>query len=141
MRVFSQELSPQAVDVDAEVYDPSEFGRMIDSMDSFVAEDGGQPVGFCTVRLLDETTAEILCLNVNLDHIKQGIGTCLVRHVEKWIARRYPDISKLVLDTAVPVYNQKFWETMGYTKIGGSVCKCPRGRDIGGTVGKESSLR
>ena len=126
-QVFSQELSPQAVELGANAYDSVEFGRMIGSMNSFVAVVDEQPVGFCTVRLLDESTAEILCLYVSLNYIKCGIGKNLVRHVEKWIGTQYPGIERLVLDTAVPLYNQKFWERVGYKKREESACTYPGG--------------
>jgi GNAT superfamily N-acetyltransferase len=99
-QVFSQELSLQAVDVGANAYNPIDFGRFIGGMDTFVAVDEGQPVGFCTLRVLNATTAEILYLYVGLDRIKRGIGSSLVRYVESWVARQYPEISRLVLDTA-----------------------------------------
>ena len=126
-KVFRQELSPEAVEMGASAYDSAEFGRMIGNMDSFVAVMDEQPVGFCTLRLLDASTAEILCLYVKLDLIKCGIGTGLVKHVEKWVAGQYPGISRLVLDTAVPKYNQKFWERVGYSRMKKSVCKYPAG--------------
>lgn len=123
--VFSGELSPEAVDAGVEAYDAAEFGELLGRLHSFVAVDGGEPIGFCTARVLDATTAEILYLYIKLDRLKQGIGTKLARHAESWIAQRYPGISTLVLDTAVPSYNRAFWERSGFSEVGPSVCKYP----------------
>ncbi len=125
--VFSGDLSPEAVEAGARAYDPEEFGELLGRLDSFVAVDGGEPVGFCTVRVLDGATAEILYLYIKPDRVKQGIGTKLARHAESWIAGRYPDVSRLVLDTAVPSYNQAFWERSGFSVVGPSVCRYPAG--------------
>ena len=136
-QIFSQELSPQSVDVGANAYNPVEFGHFLGGMDTFVAVVEGQPVGFCTLRVLDATTAEILYLYIKLDRLKRGIGSGLVRYVENWMALHYPDISRLVLDTAVPLYNQKFWERIGYSKMKESVCRYPRGDVAAVQLGKD----
>jgi GNAT superfamily N-acetyltransferase len=125
--VFTQELSPEVLEAGVDAYAPEEFGKLIGGMHSFVAVEGAEPVGFCTVRVLDGTTAEILYLYIKLDRLKRGIGTKLARHAESWIAQRYPGISRLVLDTAVPAYNQAFWERSGFSRVGPSVCKYPAG--------------
>jgi ribosomal protein S18 acetylase RimI-like enzyme len=121
-RVFSEGLKPEMVSAGANAYDDSDFTRMAETMPSFVAWKGNYPVGFYTVRLLDRSTAEILFLYVNLDHFKQGIGCHLLQHMEKWLAERYPEVSNIVLNTAIPLYNQKFYEKFGYSVIGRSVC-------------------
>ncbi|UCE19858.1 MAG: GNAT family N-acetyltransferase [Gemmatimonadota bacterium] len=135
-RMFRQELSPHAVELGAKAYNSAEFGRMIGAMDSFVAVVDDQPVAFCTLRLLGESTAEILFLYVKLGSVKCGIGTGLVRYVEKWVAGHYPNISRLILDTAVPKYNQRFWEKVGYSKMKESVCRYPDGEIPAVRMGK-----
>ena len=127
MQIFSQELSPEAVMVGAEAYDLEEFGRLIGGLSTCVAMDGEKPIGFCTVRGVDTTTAEILFLYVQLDHAKRGVGSGLVRHGESWIRKEYPDVSKLILDTVVPRYNRMFWERMGYSVVGERVLTYPTG--------------
>ena len=36
-----------------------------------------------------------------------------------------PDIDTIVVDTIIPKYNQKFYEKMGYEKVGESFCDYP----------------
>lgn len=126
--VFSGELSPEDLMAGADAYDLDEFGSLIGGMVTFVATYDTQPIGFCTVRSLDATTDEILYLYVKRDYNKRGIGSGLVRHVEDWIRENHPDVSKLVLDTAVPGYNLAFWEKMGYSVVGEGTCIYPVGR-------------
>ena len=125
-RVFSEELEPEAVSAGVNAYTANDLTQMASTMPSFVARKGEEdPIGFCTVRLLDRSTAEILFLYVNLDHLKHRIGCHLLQYVEKWIAERYPEVSDVVLDTAIPLYNQRFYEKFGYSIIGLSVCTYP----------------
>jgi GNAT superfamily N-acetyltransferase len=135
-RVFSHELAPEAVNIGANAYDLEEFGRRVADMHSFVARERKEPIGFCTVRLLNAAIAEILYLYVRLDRHKQGIGTALVSHVERWLAKQYTAVATLVLDTAVPLYNQRFWEGLGYSVTGDSQCKYPGGEVPAVRLGK-----
>jgi ribosomal protein S18 acetylase RimI-like enzyme len=57
-------------------------------------------------------------LYVRLDHLREGIGTVLATHAEELAMRRFPGISRLVLVTVVPQYNQSFYEGLGYRKVG-----------------------
>jgi ribosomal protein S18 acetylase RimI-like enzyme len=127
LKVFSRELEAHAVRAGAEAFDPVEFGRMIGEMDSFVATDGAERVGFCVIRYPERGTAEILYVYVDLARLGQGIGSRLVSHAEAWIREKHPDVSAIVLDTAVPRYNQAFYEHLGYTEQGRAVCRYPTG--------------
>lgn len=100
---------------------------MIGALDSFVAWQGGARIGFVTIRYPEVTTAEILYVYVDLDHLGEGIGSRLVRHAEDWIERKHPEVTGIVLDTAVPRYNQAFYENLGYTEYTHTVCRYPAG--------------
>lgn len=128
-RVFCRELEREEVAAGANAYTLGEFERTLAMLHSFVAVDGEHQVGFCTVRLLDRDTAEILFLYVRLDRLKKGVGSRLAAHAESWLAERYPSVSMLVLDTVVPAYNQKFYAKLGYSEIGERVCRYPD-RDV-----------
>jgi len=127
LEVFSNELENGCVQAGAEAFNPEEFGRMIGQEDSFVASDGTERVGFCTIRYPGEDTAEILYVYVDLARLGEGIGSRLVRHAERWIRENRPKIASIVLDTAVPRYNQAFYEHLGYTELGRTVCRYPGG--------------
>jgi GNAT superfamily N-acetyltransferase len=138
-KVFRDVLPADAVERGAGAYDAVEFGARIGAMDTFVAEMDGAPAGFCTVRLLDEATAEILYLYLDLEHLGIGLGSKLARHAETAVLDKHPALSRFVLDTAVPSYNRAFWEKQGYGKLEDSVCSYPGGEvpaiRMGKTVG------
>jgi GNAT superfamily N-acetyltransferase len=138
-QVFSLGLGPDAVLAGADAYDMDAFGHLLRELETFVAEAEGGPVGFCTVRVLDENTIELLYLYVRLDHHKEGIGHMLVRHAEAWVRQHHAGVSTMVLDTIVPWYNQAFWEKMGYTKLGAITCKYPERNVPGVRLAKNMS--
>jgi GNAT superfamily N-acetyltransferase len=127
LKVFARDLDERAVEAGAEAFDPEEFGRRIGRLDSFVAVEGDTRVGFSTVRYPEEKTAEIMYVYVDLDRLGEGIGTLLVTHVEQWIRDEHPEVASIVLDTAVPGYNQTFYEKLGYSRMGTAVCRYPEG--------------
>lgn len=127
LRVFSRDLDTHAIRAGAEAFDPEEFGEMIGALDSFVVMEGAERVGFCTIRYPEEATAEILYVYVDLAHLGEGIGSRLVRQAESWITEQHPEVTSIVLDTAVPRYNQAFYEHLGYAEHSRTVCRYPAG--------------
>ncbi len=59
------------------------YRRDIESMDTYVAEAAGQLVGFITVRIHNEYSAEIQVMAVSAAHHRKGIGRELVVHAEQ----------------------------------------------------------
>jgi ribosomal protein S18 acetylase RimI-like enzyme len=116
--VFSRYLDGKTAVAGANAYTVAEFTGHVSDMPTSVAVVDGEAVGFCTVRRLDEREAELLWLYVRLDHLREGIGTVLATHAEELAMRRFPGISRLVLVTVVPQYNQSFYEGLGYRKVG-----------------------
>jgi GNAT superfamily N-acetyltransferase len=127
LRVFSRDLDSRAVRAGAEAFDPEEFGEMIGALDSFVVMEGAERVGFCTIRYPEEATAEILYVYVDPARRGEGIGSRLVSHAERWIRDKHPEVTSIVLDTAVPRYNQAFYEHLGYAEHCETVCRYPAG--------------
>jgi GNAT superfamily N-acetyltransferase len=126
--VFSKTLPQDAVRAGAESYGVSEFVDRISAMETFVASVGGVVVAFCSMRPLTTTRAELLYLYVSPHHQGTGIGSRLARYVERHVTSSHPELETLFLDTAVPEYNQAFWEHMGYQSAGTSVCDYPTGQ-------------
>lgn len=127
LRIFSDRLDAGSIGAGADAYDKHEFARLLDGMDSFVAEKGCERAGFCTIRYPEPETAEILYVYVDLHRLGEGVGSALVAHAERWISDRHPKVTSIVLDTAVPAYNQEFYEKLGYCELGPVVCRYPAG--------------
>lgn len=127
IKLFYDEIGPEAVSTGVNAYMPADFVRMAERMSWIVAEDSGQPVGFCALRMLDAHTAELLFLYVQLDRVGQGIGKRLLCFFEEWLRERHPEVSGIVLDTIVPDYNQAIYEKMGFSAIGEGRCEYPGG--------------
>lgn len=100
---------------------------MNETIPIFVAVDGKAQIGFIASRFVDRTTIEILFLYIRLDYLRKGIGTKLVWYLEDWIRKQHPEIDRIIVDTAVPKYNQKFYEQIGYSIVGESECQYPNG--------------
>jgi ribosomal protein S18 acetylase RimI-like enzyme len=126
--VFGGFLPSDSVKAGAESYGVAEFAERIGDMETCVALRGEVVIGFCTIRLLPATSAELLYLYIASDHRGTGVGSMLARHAEQQLLRSHPEITTLLLDTAVPEYNQSFWERLGYRPVGPSSCDYPSGR-------------
>jgi ribosomal protein S18 acetylase RimI-like enzyme len=125
--VFGSVLSQEAAQAGAESYSAFEFAERIGAMTTLVALTGNAIVGFCAVRMVSRTRGELLYLYVAEDHRGTGVGAALALHAEQRMADSYPELETLYLDTAVPDYNQLFWERMGYRFLESSVCRYPTG--------------
>jgi len=125
LEVFSRFMDETLTSAGAEAYSVSEFSQHLADMPTAVAVAGGEIVGFCTVRRRDEREAELLWLYVRLEHVRRGIGSRLARHAESLVRTRFPDVSRIVLVTGVPAYNQAFYERLGYAKLGTEVVAYP----------------
>jgi ribosomal protein S18 acetylase RimI-like enzyme len=126
-KVFSRELDALAVRAGADAFSVEEFTDLIEPLDSFVVTEGAERLGFSTIRYPEKGTAEILYVYVDPAHRGKGIGSRLVCHAEHWIRDTHPEVTSIVLDTAVPEYNQAFYEHLGYTRLGRTVCRYPTG--------------
>ncbi len=124
---FRDELGPEAVAAAVNAYMPSDYVRMAESHTFFVVEEAGNRIGFFTLRRLDQRTAEIPLIYVELDQIGRGIGTWCMQSIEAWIASHWPDVSALVVDTVIPRYNGGFYHKMGFRPVGETKCHFPDG--------------
>ena len=129
IREFYRELGPESVVAGVNAYMPKDYVSMSEKMSFFVAELESQPVGFCVIRLLDTTTAEIFLIYVQLDHLGKGIGTQLVRFSESFLKKRHPSILEMMVDTVIPEYNQAFYEKLGFMSVGEHTYEFP-GRSV-----------
>jgi GNAT superfamily N-acetyltransferase len=125
---FSESLTPDETQAGAESYGVVEFAERISAMETLVATVDGSVMGFCTIRVDSPIRAEVLYLYIDSQHRTAGVGSRLVHQAEQKVLSSHPEIIMLYLDTAVPDYNQRFWERMGYRYVGPSTCRYPSGR-------------
>ena len=98
---------------------------MAEGMPFFVVEDKGSAVGFFTIRRLDDTTAEIPLIYVDLRHLGKGIGMACIGFIEKWLATHWKKVERLIVDTVIPQYNSGFYQRAGFAPIGQTLCEFP----------------
>ena len=77
---FFEELGPERCAAGINAYMPSDYLRMAKDMKFFIAEDSGTPIGFYTIKLDDEKTAELLFIYIATRNLRRGIGSQLIRH-------------------------------------------------------------
>lgn len=122
---FFEELGPDRCAAGINAYMPSDYLRMSKEMKFFIAEENGSPVGFYTVKLDDEHTAELLFIYIDTKHLRKGIGSQLILHSEDWIRKNWPKAKRYVVDTGIPKYNGDFYRRMGFKESGASKCPFP----------------
>jgi ribosomal protein S18 acetylase RimI-like enzyme len=124
---FRDHLPADLVRQGVESYDAAAFRELVGSLLTYVAERSGEIAGFCTMRPDGPDAAELLYLYIGAGARGLGLGTRLVRYAEDALLKRYPTVATIHLVTAVPDYNQAFWEHQGYAYAGRSVCEYPDG--------------
>lgn len=137
LEVFSRYMDETVTAAGADAYTPAEFGRYLAEMPTSVAVAGEQVVGFCTVRRRDGDEAELLWLYVGLEARGKGVGSRLARHAEELAHLHFPGVSRIVLVTAVPDYNQAFYERLGYRRVGMEEIRYPKASAFMVKLGKE----
>jgi L-amino acid N-acyltransferase YncA/ribosomal protein S18 acetylase RimI-like enzyme len=126
---FFAELGAEAVVAAIGAFLPSDYVHMAREGAICVAEnasaesessEGEQPgsasevVGFCVARRVDEATGEVFLIYIRRDFHHQGIGRLLLRWAEAWLKEEAPRLERIIIDTVIPGYNQRFYERMGY---------------------------
>jgi GNAT superfamily N-acetyltransferase len=125
IKLFYNEIGPDGVVAGINAYLPGKYIQIAETLPIFVAVDGETQIGFIASRFSEPTSIEILFLYIRLDYLRKGIGSKLVSYLESWIRKHHPEIERILVDTAVPKYNQKFYEKIGFSKVGESECQYP----------------
>jgi len=118
LALFYDELGAEAAAAAIDAIGPGDYIAMAGESMFFVAVEEGEPVGFCVYRRLDDRTAELFLIYVQIDRLIRGIGSALMSHGESWLHEYRPEFTELVVDTVIPRYNQAFYEKHGFTKEG-----------------------
>jgi len=127
IKLFYEEIGADGVVSGINAYMPNKYIPLADAGVIFVTVDGQTQIGFIASRFVENTAIEILFLYIRLDSLGRGVGTGLACYLEDWVRKNHPEIDQIVVDTAVPKYNQKFYEKIGYSKVGESECQYPDG--------------
>jgi GNAT superfamily N-acetyltransferase len=127
IKLFYDEIGSEAVTRGINAYMPGDFIQISENLPMFVAFENQSLVGFIAARSIEQSKIEILFLYVRLDTLGKGIGTMLAKHFESWVGQHASAVQQIVVDTAVPKYNQKFYERLGYAEVGDSECNYPAG--------------
>jgi ribosomal protein S18 acetylase RimI-like enzyme len=120
--LFVKEIGDNATRVGIEAYSPENLILLAENNPFFVAKTYNALVGFIGSKIHDKRTIEILFLYVDLNFLKRRIGSELLLHFEEHVRNNLTDIDTIIVDTIIPKYNQKFYEKMGYDKVGESFC-------------------
>lgn len=124
-RKFFDEIGPEAVTAGAEAYTPDNFIGMAAAAPIFIVEENDRRIGFFTFRRVDETTAELHLIYLDLKHLGKGVGSTCVRFIEDWIADRWKEVDTFFVDTVIPEYNGPFYRKMGFAPEGTVPCQFP----------------
>ena len=65
-----------------------EYAKACETMETYVAEEAGQVVGFITLNRRSQVTAELHCMAVRPEFHGKGIGRALVNHAERLATER-----------------------------------------------------
>lgn len=120
---FHNELSPQEIASCVNKYMPEDFIHMAKKVEFFIVEENDSPLGFFTVKRIDQNTAEIPLIYIDLNHLRKGIGKICIHFVENWIASNWREVNTLFLDTIIPKNNLGFYEKVGFVPIKETLCE------------------
>lgn len=130
--MFADELTPAQISACVDAYALYDYLRMQKAGEFFIAEEEGVPRGFLTLKRLTRTKAEIPMIYVDPDHLGQGRGRECLRWLEQWVITNWPEVTRLIVDTVIPRSNGGFYDAMGYTVEGETMCRYA-GQDIPAT--------
>ena len=120
---FNGELSPQEVTACVNAYMPDDYIKMSRRMPVFIVEEGGIPLGFFTLKRLEDNTAELPLIYVDLDRLGHGIGSACIKYIESWLAVNWPEVKALIVDTVIPLYNGGFYQKSGFVPREETFCQ------------------
>ncbi|MBY8982207.1 MAG: GNAT family N-acetyltransferase [Candidatus Lokiarchaeota archaeon] len=120
---FYDEIGAKAVSTGINAYLPEDYITISKKSKIFIIEDDSKKIGFITIKKVDEKTAEIPFLYINLAYLGKGYGKKLIQFTENWVKNNWIDVITIFLDTIVQDYNGGFYRKMDYKEIGDSVCQ------------------
>ena len=130
--LFADELTPAEIAGCVDAYALYDYVRMQKAGEYFIAEEDGVPRGFFTLKRLARKKVEIPLIYLDPDHRGRGLGQECMRWLERWVAINWSEATHLLVDTVIPDTNSGFYEALGFTDAGETVCHFPD-RDLKAT--------
>ncbi len=114
IRKFYGELTGEEVAAAVNAYMPDDYIRMARKNPIFIIEEDVTPKAFFSLKRIDERTAELPLIYIDLDRLGAGIGTACVDYIENWLNENWPEVDALIVDTVIPKYNSGFYKKAGF---------------------------
>lgn len=130
--LFADELTPAEISACVDAYALYDYVRMQKAGEFFIAEEDGVPRGFFTLKRLTRKKVQIPLIYLDPDYRGRGLAQECMRWLERWVAINWSEATHLSVDTVIPDTNSEFYETMGFTNAGETVCHFPD-RDLKAT--------
>jgi GNAT superfamily N-acetyltransferase len=121
--LFPAELTPAQITACVDAYALYDYLRMQKAGEFFIAEENGTPRGFFTLRRVNRQKAEIPLFYLDPDHRDRGLGRECMRWLEQWVVTNWEEVTRLSADTVIPRTNGGFYEAMGFTVAGETICR------------------
>ena len=125
IELFAKELSPAEISTCVDAYALYDYVRMQKAGEFFIAEEDGVFRGFFTLKRLTRKKVEIPLIYLDPDHRGRGLGQACMHWLEQWVAANWTEATHLLVDTVIPRVNGGFYEALGFTNAGETVCHFP----------------
>ncbi len=123
IRKFYGELTGEEVAAAVNAYMPDDYIRMARKNPIFIIEKDDTPTAFFSLKRIDERTAELPLIYIDLDFLGAGIGSACVEYMEKWLQDNWPEVDTLIVDTVIPKYNSGFYKKTGFEEAESTYCE------------------
>ena len=120
---FYNELSLKEIASCVNTYMPKDFIHMAKKVEFFIVEKNDLPIGFFTIKRINQNKAEIPLIYIDLNHQGKGIGKICIHFIENWITSNWKEVNRLFLDTIIPKNNRGFYEKVGFVPIKETLCE------------------
>lgn len=111
---FYGELTGEEVAAAVNAYMPDDYIRMARENPIFIVEKDDTQIAFFRLKRIDESTAELPLIYIDLDRLGAGIGSACVEYMEQWLQENWPEVDTLIVDTVIPKYNSGFYQKAGF---------------------------
>lgn len=123
IRKFYGELTGEEVAAAVNAYMPDDYIRMARENPIFIVEKEDTPTAFFSLKRIDEHTAELPLIYIDLDCLGAGIGFACVEYMEKWLLANWLEVDTLIVDTVIPKYNSGFYKKTGFEEAEPTYCE------------------